>query len=83
MTYYGTGTEWLPRHACDYSAYYRGESNEKIILNKKEIKFIDSWNIAIFKGQKFEGGGKGILHRTPDNALNSWSLLMCLDKVSY
>ena len=79
VTYYGKGTEWLPRHACDYAAYYRGESNKNIILHKNEKKFINTWSIALFKGQKFRGGKKGIFHRTPNQVLNKPSLLMCLD----
>ena len=55
VTYYGKGTEWLPRDACNYSAYYNGESNEKIIKIKNRSKFIKPWSIAIFKGQKFKG----------------------------
>jgi hypothetical protein len=83
VTYYGKGTEWLPRDACNYSAYYNGESNEKIIKIKNKSKFIEPWSIAIFKGQKFKGGTKAILHRTPDEALNKRSLLMCLDSESF
>ena len=83
VTYYGKGTEWLPRDACSYSAYYNGESNEKIVKIKNKSKFIKPWSIAIFKGQKFKGGTKAILHRTPDEALNKRSLLMCLDSESF
>ena len=83
VTYYGKGTEWLPRDACNYSAYYNGESNEKIIKIKNKSKFIKPWSIAIFKGQKFKGGTKAILHRTPNEALNKKSLLMCLDSESF
>ena len=79
VTYYGKGTEWLPRDACNYSAYYNGESNDKIIKIKNRSKFIKPWSIAVFKGQKFKGGTKAILHRTPNEALNKNSLLMCLD----
>ena len=82
VTYFGIGTEWLPRDACDYSAYYNGESNEKIIKIKNRSKFIKPWSIAIFKGQKFKGGTEAILHRTPNEALNNKSLLMCLDSES-
>ena len=83
VTYYGKGTEWLPRDACNYSAYYNGESNEKIIKMKNKSKFIEPWSVAIFKGQKSKGGTKAILHRTPDEALNKKSLLMCLDSESF
>ena len=83
VTYFGKGTEWLPRDACNYSAYYNGESNEKIIKIKNKSRFIKPWSVAIFKGQKFKGGTKAILHRTPDEALNKKSLLMCLDSESF
>ena len=83
VTYYGKGTEWLPRDACNYSAYYNGESNEKIIKIKNRSKFIKPWSIAIFKGQKFKGSTEAILHRTPNEALNKKSLLMCLDSETF
>ena len=40
------------------------EGNEKIIKNKNEIKNLGTWNIGIFKGQKFKNE-KELLHRTP------------------
>ena len=83
VTYYGKGTEWFPSHACDYNAYYRGEPNEKIIKKVEEKRNINSWDIAIFKGYKYENGEKAILHRTPDEALNKLSLLMRLDYSQY
>ena len=47
----------------------------KMILEKK---FIREWNVAIFKG-----GPNGLLHRTPDVALNGPSILMRLDYAKY
>ena len=79
VTYYGKGTEWIPNHACDYSAYYNGENNNKVIKDNAEKKFIEDWDIAVFKGQRYKGGEKAILHRTPDSALGKLSLLMRLD----
>lgn len=79
VTYYGKGTEWLPPSACDYSAYNNGEKNENIIIKKSKIKFLNTWDIAIFKGKKHYDSEKGILHRTPDEALDKTSLLMRLD----
>ena len=83
VTYFGKGTEWLPRDACNYPAYYNGDSNEKIIKIKNKSKFIKPWSISVFKGQKFKKGREAILHRTPDEALNKKSLLMCLDSESF
>ena len=83
VTYYGKGTEWIPCNACDYSAYYSGKKNNEIIKDISAIKFMNTWDIAIFKGNKFPGNGKGILHRTPDAAYNLPSLLMRLDNSSF
>ena len=83
VTYYGTGTEWVPSNACDYSAYYDGKNNNEIIKDASAIKFMNTWDIGIFKGNKFTGIAKGILHRTPDNAINCPSLLMRLDDSSF
>ena len=78
VTYYGDGTEWLPPNATNYDAYYNGKNNENIVKIDTEKKFIDTWDIAIFRG-----GEKGILHRTPDSALNSPTLQMRLDYSSF
>ena len=83
VTYHGKGTEWIPSNASDYSAYYDGKKNDKIIKDSSAIQFMKTWDIAIFKGNKFKGNEKGILHRTPDAALNSPSLLMRLDNSSF
>ena len=74
VTYAGQGTEWIQNHNADRLAYEAGESNEKIIKDKSKLNFIGLWNIAIFNG-----GSDGILHRTPESALNGSSILMKLD----
>ncbi len=83
VTYYGIGTEWIPSNACDYSAYYDGKKNNKIIKDTSAIKFMKTWDVAVFKGNKFRGREEGILHRTPDAALHLPSLLMRLDNSSF
>ena len=42
-----------------------------------------TWDVAVFKGNKFRGREEGILHRTPDAALHLPSLLMRLDNSSF
>ena len=74
VTYAGQGTEWIQNQDADLKAYEAGEPNEKIVRDKSKLNFIDTWNIAIFTG-----GSDGILHRTPDSALNGPSILMRLD----
>ena len=74
VTYAGQGTEWLPDNFADKIAYKNGEPNEKIIKDISARQFIGEWDIAVFKG-----GPEGLLHRTPDSALNKNSILMRLD----
>jgi hypothetical protein len=78
ITYAGKGTEWLPDEAADRCAFANGEPNEKIIKNPAAIQFMKKWDVAVFRG-----GAKGLLHRTPDDALNSPSILMRLDHPSF
>ncbi len=78
VTYSGEGTEWLPDDAGDKIAYLNGEPNEKILKNSKKKQFVNEWDIAIFKG-----GSEGLLHRTPESALNKHSILLRLDHAYY
>ena len=79
LTYTGQGTELLPNSAANRSAFYQGKPNSEIIIDKSARKFINKWDIAVFRG-----GRNGILHRTPDSALhNQSSILMRLDNSSF
>ena len=79
VTYKGQGTELLPNYAADRDAFIEGKPNNKIIKDKSARKFINKWDIAIFRG-----GKNGILHRTPDSALKCYSsILMRLDDSSF
>ena len=79
VTYSGQGTELLPYEAANRQAFFQGKPNNEIVKDKSKLKFVNKWDIAVFKG-----GKEGILHKTPDNALNegSW-LLMRLDNASF
>ncbi|MFL9629356.1 hypothetical protein, partial [Aeromonas jandaei] len=48
------------------------------VINQSAIQFLNPWDISVFKG-----GSKGILHRTPDEAMKGSSLLMRLDHPSF
>ena len=75
ITYSGQGTELLPDKAADRNAFVNGKPNENIIKNSSAIKYLNRWDVAIFRG-----GSSGILHRTPASALNHRSsILMRLD----
>ena len=78
VTYYGKGTEWVPDSAVDRLAYDSGMPNNKILKNNNARKFLNAWDIAIFRG-----GPDGLLHRTPDAALNTPSILLRLDHESF
>ena len=78
VTYHGQGTEWIPDSAVDRMAYESGMPNEKILLNREEREFLNAWDVAIFRG-----GKNGLLHRTPDIALDSPSILLRLDHETF
>ena len=79
VTYSGQGTELLPNEAADRNAFIRGESNEKIVRDKSKLMHLSDWDISIFRG-----GKSGILHRTPNSALEGKSsVLMRLDHEDY
>ena len=79
LTYLGQGTEYLPNYAANRNAFFQNKSNNEIVKDQSALKFINNWDIAIFRG-----GRNGILHRTPTSALNSdSSVLMRLDNQSF
>ena len=78
VTYAGQGTEWLPESASDRKAFEGGMSNEFILKDPSARQFVGLWDIAVFRG-----GPKGVLHRTPDSALNGPSILLRLDREDF
>ena len=79
VTYAGQGTEVLPDYAANRNAFREGQSNKEILKSKSALEYINKWDIAIFRG-----GEDGILHRTPDSALDcKSSILMRLDAPSF
>jgi len=79
VTYAGEGTELLPDYAANRTAFIQGKKNNEILKDKSALKHISNWDIAIFRG-----GRDGILHRTPDSALEGKSsILMRLDNSSF
>lgn len=78
VTYSGQGTEWLPDDAADRGAFSMGAPNAEILKDPAQRQYITPWHVAIFRG-----GDKGLLHRTPDSALNGPSILMRLDHPAF
>ncbi|MFN3233877.1 MAG: DUF1826 domain-containing protein [Gammaproteobacteria bacterium] len=78
VTYDGKGTQWLPEGAADRDALKNLEPNENILKDESAVQFINEWDVAIFRGG--EGAeDNGVVHRTPDEALENPSILMRLD----
>ena len=78
VTYAGKGTEWLPDEAADRTAFYNLEPNDKIVKDKSAIQFLNEWDVSVFRG-----GREGVVHRTPDAAVDGSSILMRLDHPSF
>ena len=54
VTYEGQGTELLPNYAADREAFIEGKPNNEIIKDKSARKFINKWDVAIFRGGEME-----------------------------
>ena len=78
VTYAGKGTEWIHDDVADRQAFENGKPNESILKDPCAVQFISVWDVAIFRG-----GNKGLLHRTPNSALNGQSILLRLDHENY
>ena len=78
VTYAGQGTEWLPDVAADRQAFESGMANEFILKDPSARQFAGLWDVAVFRG-----GPSGVLHRTPDAALDGPSILMRLDREDF
>ena len=68
----------MPDEAADRKAFAAGAPNEKIVKDPSAVRFLSTWDVAVFRG-----GPKGLLHRTPDAALNGPSILLRLDHPSF
>jgi hypothetical protein len=64
--------------AADRTAFESGEPNEHIVKDKSALRHVRQWDVAVFRGFR-----EGILHRTPDEALNGPSILLRLDHSSF
>jgi len=74
VTYAGAGTQWIPHEASNWEAYANGGANEAICNDMQQINAIKPWDVALFRGEE-----KGVLHKTPDEAMHNPSIFMRLD----
>lgn len=71
-TYGGAGTEWLPAAYADCSKLGRQaggvvDENSGIICNAEAIQQLRTGDVALLKGENWEGNeGRGLIHRSPN-----------------
>ncbi|MDR4515658.1 DUF1826 domain-containing protein [Nitrosomonas sp.] len=76
-SYSGKGTEWLD--CMTYSSNFLEALNQKP-ENSDSVQRLNSGDIALFKGDKWEGHEhSGVIHRSPDIDAEEMRLLLSLD----
>ncbi len=84
-TFQGIATEWLPHDVVDRRKLglgNGGKSDEEsgIFSTKEDIKQLSSGDVALLKGEGWEGNeGAGLVHRSPLLAKGEKRLLLTLD----
>lgn len=84
-TFQGIATEWLPDNAVDRSKLGQGNEGKPdeasgIFRNREDIKQLTSGDVALLKGESWEGNeGAGLVHRSPSLAVGEKRLLLTLD----
>ncbi|MEM9600941.1 MAG: DUF1826 domain-containing protein, partial [Pseudomonadota bacterium] len=76
VTYYGQGTEYLLRENVDWEAYKDGMDNDRIVIDRSDIRFIETWDVAAIRG-----GPGGLMHKTPEVALDQPSVFLRVDPI--
>ena len=84
-TFQGIATEWLPHDVVDRSKLGLGSEGKPddesgIFSTKEDIKQLTSGDVALLKGEGWEGNeGAGLVHRSPLLAMGEKRLLLTLD----
>lgn len=84
-TFQGIATEWLPHAVVDRSKLglgNEGKSDEEsgIFSTKNDIRQLSSGDVALLKGEGWEGNeGAGLVHRSPSLGSGGKRLLLTLD----
>lgn len=78
-TYQGIATEWLPNDLVDRTEL--GNPNaDKLYDNKNQIQRINCGDVALLKGERWEGNEEtGLVHRSPQPNADEPRLLLTLD----
>lgn len=84
-TYIGPSTQWLPHLLVDRSKLgpgNNGQTDEKsgLFVDKTDIKQLDTGDIALLKGESWDGNdGAGLVHRSPHSKSDYRRLYMTID----
>jgi hypothetical protein len=87
-TYQGVATEWLPHNLVNRDLLKPGplpsssstQSANNTLYNDKDIQQLKSGDVALLKGEKWEGNeNAGLIHRSPSVDNSQARLLLTLD----
>lgn len=84
-TYLGSATEWLPNAIVDRTKLGTGNNGlpdeiSGIYQNVKDIQQINNCDVALVKGELWEGNeNAGLVHRSPSLSTGEQRLLLTLD----
>ncbi|TQV88575.1 DUF1826 domain-containing protein [Aliikangiella coralliicola] len=82
-TYQGEATEWLPHHLVDRKKL--GRRADELVdnlsgENKRKLKKLNSGDVALLKGESWQGNeNAGLVHRSPSLSGGESRLLLTLD----
>ncbi len=84
-TYQGSGTEWLPDYTVNRTKLGTGNNGlpdelSNIYQNAKDIQQLNRCDVALMKGELWEGNANaGLVHRSPSLRTGEKRLLLTLD----
>ena len=79
-TYAGEGTLWLTEDNIDRKALNTYQGNESIVINKDDIKQVETGDVIILKGTAYQNKTtKAIVHRSPTIEKSEKRLLLRID----
>ncbi len=84
-TFKGIATEWLPQQTANRDKLGAGsngkpDSESGLYKNGHDIQQLNSGDVALLKGERWEGNeNAGLVHRSPNIAANERRLLLTLD----
>lgn len=84
-TYQGVGSQWLPDHTVDRTKLGTGnkgltDEQSNIYSDKNDICQLTTGDVALLKGEKWEGNENGgLVHRSPALQQGEKRLLLTLD----